>query len=451
MKTIKTSLLLFLGCFLCHLSCTETGVQQDDSYNGSDDENSNNNQENTDGKYELLKSDKSRITDPSPSQSVLNQLVDANSAFAFDLYSKLRDGHEGNMFFSPFSLSTAMAMQYGGARSSTEKEIAETMHFDMLEEEAVHEAFNKLILDIESRNEPAGDRADSGFSLVLANSFWAQDGFDFLPNYLDLLSTNYGAAIRTIDFNGNLSKSIEIVNGWIAEKTQDKIVNMLKEDELTPPIYSMLINAIYFKAAWNSPFDVKNTAKKEFTLLSGDTVTVDMMAQNEHFSYGKGTAYEAVALPYDGEQLDMVLIAPNAGEFIEFENTMDINKIKDILDNMKHYSQTWVTMNIPKFNISSRWEMKNAFAALGMEAPFDETADFSGMSDEFLRIQKIFHQTQISVDEAGTEASAATVIVDSNGDAEYEEFNLNRPFIFLIRDIPTKSILFVGRVVNPTL
>ncbi len=398
----------------------------------------------------LLKSELTRDTNPAPGDEMLSQLVAANSAFAMDVYEKLQDGNADNLFFSPLSLSTGMAMSYAGARNTTESQMAAALHWDAFSQEDLHEGLNKLLLTLQSRATPQSSEDDSGFELSIFNSFWGQKDFSFHNSYLDLLAVNYGAGIWTVDFESDLNTSIATINDWVAQQTQDKIQNVLNPAEIEPPIYAVLVNAIYFKAAWNQPFDESETTLQPFNLLSGETVNVNTMAIGEHFSYGKGDGYEAVALEYDGEDVDMVLIVPDAGTFESFEDSLDADRLNTVLGGMASRYSTWVTLTVPRFHIGSKWEMTEIFEALGMEAPFGADADFSGMSDTFLRIKKIVHQTDISVDEAGTEAAAATVIVDSNGDADYATLNLNRPFLFVIRDQPTDTILFMGRVTDPS-
>lgn len=427
-----------------------TGDEDNDTSSGSTDTQMGTDSQLTVKGGVLLKSDRQRDMNPTPTQNLLEQLSKSNTAFATDMYAKLAKDNDANLFFSPFSLSAGMALSYGGARNETEKQMAETLHFSSFSQEELHLAFNRILLDLDSRSEPETDD-DGGFELSISNSLWGQKDFPFLSDYLDLISVNYDAGIYTTDFEADLAKAIGAINDFVAEKTKNKILDILDPKHIELPVYSVLVNAIYFKAAWNLPFKKEQTTDKEFTLLSGDTIKTAMMAQSEHFSYGHGDGYEAVSLPYDGESVDMVIIAPVAGTFNAFEENLDSTRLDSILQNMAGTYSTWVTLNFPKFHIASKWEMEDLFMSLGMEAPFGDDADFSGMTERFIRIKKIIHQTDIVVDEAGTEAAAATVIVDGNGDADYVDLNLNRPFIFMIRDVPTGTILFMGRVTNPNL
>ncbi|MBN2530690.1 MAG: serpin family protein [Deltaproteobacteria bacterium] len=459
MKTQKMNLgsMLLFALMSLLFACGESGNDENSSGDSVDSATGDTGTEAADTESEtgtskalLQKSEKARDMEPAPSEEVISQVVASNSAFAMDVYGKLREGNSENLFFSPLSLSAGMAISYAGARSTTESQMAATLHWDAFGQEALHEALNKLLLTLSSRATPQSSDDAGGFELSIFNSLWAQKDFVFHSAYLDLLAANYDTGVWTVDFDNNLNKSIATINDWVAENTQNKIQDVLNPAEIVSPILAVLVNAIYFKAAWNLPFDESETTLQPFSLLSGETVNVNTMAIGEHFSYGKGDGYEAVALEYDGEDVDMVIIAPDVGTFEAFETSLDASKLKTILDGMASRYTTWVTLTVPRFHIASKWEMSEIFEGLAMEAPFGTDADFSGMSDTFLRIKKIIHQTDITVDEKGTEAAAATVIVDGNGDADYATVNLNRPFLFIIRDQPTNTILFMGRVTNPS-
>jgi serpin B len=402
------------------------------------------------GDYVLLKSSLPRDEAPSVSEADLSTLVLGNTAFAVDLYGALTSGNQDNLFYSPFSISIGLAMNFAGAKGNTESEMASVLHFDLPQAD-LHRGFNYLDLELAKRAAAANDEADNGFSLTLADSFWGQDGFSFLDSYLDVLSQNYGAPLRLVDFESAPDEARLAINKWASENTERKISDILSEDDIQSNTRAVLVNAVYFKAAWNLPFEPDATTEEDFTTLSGNIVPVQMMHQAEHFSYGEGEGCQAAALPYDGGQLDMVLLVPEAGAFESFEASLSADGLESILDHMSHFSQTWLTLSVPKFNIASRLPLQDVLPDMGMPSPFSETADFSGMSEESLRIRKVIHQADITVDEAGTEAAAATVIVDSNGNAEYRTMELNRPFLFLIRDIPTGTIVFMGRVADPSV
>ncbi len=400
--------------------------------------------------FDILQSDKPRDTDPDVSQGDIDELADGNRAFAFDLYSELiqiADPAESNVFYSPFSISIALAMSYGGARNQTEQEMQDTMHFT-LGQDRLHPAFNKVDLELMSRAIPPNEDADDGFELNLINSFWGQTGFPFKGEYLDLLAINYGRGLHLVDFIEAPEESREIINEWVAEQTENRIQDLLLEGDINFNVRLVLVNAIYFKAAWDLPFKDQDTADGVFTLLSGGTVTVPMMHQGEHFSYGEGDGYQAVSLPYDGELLDMVIIVPDAGEFETFEMGLTGDEVKTIMDGMASAHATRVTLTVPRFGFESRFSLKDILQAMGMVDAFND-ADFSGISDKFLRIRDVIHKANVTVNEAGTEAAAATAVIMGNGDADYATVTLDRPFIFLVRDIPTGAILFVGRVLNP--
>jgi serpin B len=406
--------------------------------------------ENPNGEYILLQSAVPRDESPQVSAADLTTLVRGNTAFAMDLYSASVTGDTGNLFYSPYSISLAMAMSYAGAKGETASQTATVFHFDLPQAD-LHRAFNYVDLELTKRAAPANDESDGGFVLTLADAFWGQLAFPFLNDYLDVLSQNYGAPVRLVDFASAPDEARLAINKWVSEKTNTKIPELLTESDLQSSTRAVLVNAVYFNAAWDLPFDADATTQETFTTLSGQEVPVSMMHQSEHFSYGEGDGYQAVALPYDGRQLEMAIIVPDAGTFASFEASLTGDALQTLLDAMGHYSQTWATLSVPKFNIRSRLPLHDVLPAMGMPAPFSETADFSKMAEEFLRIRKVIHQADITVDEAGTEAAAATVIVDSNGNAEYKTVTLDRPFLFVIRDIPTGTIVFAGRVVDPSV
>ncbi len=406
--------------------------------------------EDPEGEYVILQSALPRDESPQVSADDRATLVRGNTAFALDLYSVLVSNSDENLFYSPFSISMALAMNFAGAKGQTESEMASVLHFELPQAD-LHRAFNYVDLELATRAAAANDEADGGFILNLADSFWGQTGMTFLDSYLDVLAQNYGAPVRLVDFEGAPDAARGAINDWVSEKTEDKIPEMLTEDDIQTNTRAVLVNAVYFNAAWNLPFEPNATTQEDFTTLSGEVVPVQMMHQAEHFSYSAGDGYQAVAIPYDGGQLDMVLIVPEAVAFSTFEASLTEEELRTLLDGMLWISQTWVTLSMPRFNITSRLPLHDVLSGMGMPSAFDDTADFSGMAEESLRIRKVIHQADIRVDEAGTEATAATVIVDSNGDAEYQTVTADRPFIFLIRDIPTGTVLFVGRVVDPSV
>jgi serpin B len=395
-----------------------------------------------------LKSDKPRETNPAVVPADMTALVEGNSAFAFNLYQFLKD-QEGNLFYSPYSISEALAMTYGGARGDTEKQMATALQF-ILTQGKLHPAFNKLDLALASRGQGAKGQDENGFRLHVVNAIWGQQGFKFTPQYLDLLALNYGAGLRIQDFIKSPDPSRQTINQWVSDQTEGKIKDLLPPGSINNLTRLVLTNAIYFNAAWQSQFHKENTADGQFTLLDGSRVTVPLMKQAERYNYAGGDNYQAVELPYDGNELSMVILLPKAGQFQTFEAGLKGQAVESILGNLKSAE---VKLTMPKFKVESEFSLKQALSELGMPVAFSESeADLSGMDGAMdLHISDVVHKAYVSVDENGTEAAAATAVIVGTTSAPLEVFNvtLDHPFIFFIRDIQTGAILFLGRVENP--
>jgi serpin B len=394
---------------------------------------------------ELLKSDKERITSPDVSTSEQALLVDGNSAFAFELYQALRE-QEGNLFYSPHSISVALAMTYAGARGDTAEEMAATLHF-MLEQDRLHPAFNWLDAELASRGEGAQGKDGEGFRLNIVNAIWGQKGYEFLTEFLDVLAENYGAGLRILDFINQTEESRLAINDWVSDQTEGRIKDLIPQGVINVATCLVLTNAIYFNAAWKYPFDEKMTANGPFYLLNGEQITVPMMRQTEAFGYTDGEGYQAVELPYDGEELSMVIVLPEAGNFEAFEEGLQVPQVCDIINSLR---PSGVTLTMPQFEFDSEFSLKNTLEDMGMPSAFG-AADFSGMTGtRDLYIRDVLHKAFVSVDEAGTEAAAATAVaMEEEAPEPRVEVTIDRPFIFLIRDIETGTILFVGRVLDP--
>jgi serpin B len=398
---------------------------------------------------EYLKSDKAR--DLNPSGTGISELVAGNSDFAFSLYQKLKTQNDGNVFYSPYSLSLALAMAYAGANGNTATEMAGAMHFT-LSKDALDAAFNYLALELDKRAQSPSSsttEGDKGFHLDVVNDAWGQKNFQFLAGYLDTLAVNYGAGLRILDFIKDAEGARQTINKYIEDNTNGKIKDLIPQGAVNDLTRLVLTNAIYFKAAWQSPFAEAATGNGDFTLLNGSQITVSMMHQTEYFRYTQGQGFQAVELPYGGGKLSMVVLLPDEGQFNSVENGLSSAILNDAIASM--HSQS-VILSLPKFQYDSSFGLKQALTSLGMKQAFTDTADFSGMTGtKGLFISDVVHKAFVSVDEAGTEAAAASaVIVGATAmPANQVVLSINRPFIFFIRDIPTGSILFIGRVMNP--
>lgn len=391
-----------------------------------------------------VRSDKARETSPDVPASDRTELVRGNNAFAFELYRQLREGQDGNLFFSPYSISLALAMTYAGARGETERQMAETLHFT-LPQNRLHPAFNELDLELQSRGE-----GEEGFRLHIANALWGQQDYEFLAEFLDIIAENYGAGLNLVDFVRDAEAARAAINEWVEEQTEGKIKDLIPPGVLDTLTRLVLVNAIYFNAAWDEPFNPALTTDGPFYLLDGRRVVVPMMRNTTFYSYGSGDGYQAIALPYEGGALSMLLVMPAEGEFAAFEDALDADRVDAILDNL---SLQRVTLTMPRFEFESEFNLGNTLAAMGMPDAFSDAADLSGMTgNRDLRIQAVIHKAFVAVDEEGTEAAAATAAVIGLTAAPIEEpveFTLDHPFIFLIYDAETGTILFAGRVMNP--
>ncbi len=397
-----------------------------------------------------VKSDKGRVTSPDVSPTEQALLVEGNSGFAFELYQALK-GQGGNLFYSPYSISLALAMTYAGAHGETAQQMAGTLQF-LLEQARLHPAFNWLDAELASRGEGAQGKDGKGFRLNIVNAIWGQKDYEFLTEFLDVLAENYGAGLRILDFIREAEESRLIINGWVSDQTEGRIEDLIPEgviDELTRLV---LTNAIYFNAAWAYPFIKDVTADDPFYLIEGGQITVPMMKQMESFGYADGEGYQAIELPYDGGELSMVILLPEAGQFGAFEKELEAQQVDAIIEDLQ---STRVTLTMPKFEFDSEFGLKDALAGMGMPIAFSpDEADFSGMTgNRELFISDVVHKAFVAVDEAGTEAAAATAVVVGTTSMPVEppvEVTIDRPFIFLIRDIETGAVLFVGRVLNPS-
>jgi len=399
---------------------------------------------------EVLQSDKERITSPDVLTDEQALLVEGNSAFAFELYQALR-GEEGNLFYSPYSISLALAMTYAGANGETAQQMADTLHF-ILEQARLHPAFNWLDAELAKRGEGAQGKDGEGFRLNIVNAIWGQKDYEFLSDFLDVLAENYGAGLRILDFITEAEKCRVTINDWVSHQTEGCIEDLIPEGALDELTRLVLTNAIYFNAAWEYPFNKGMTIDELFYLLDGGQATVPMMRQTESLGYTDGEGYQAVELPYDGGELSMVILLPASGGFKAFEVGLHAQQVSDIISSLQ---ATRVTLTMPRFEFDSEFSLKDTLDWMGMPIAFSpDEADFSGMTgNRELFISNVIHKAFVAVDEAGTEAAAATAVIVGTTSIPVEppvEVTIDRPFIFLIRDIETGAILFVGRVLNPS-
>ena len=394
--------------------------------------------------------------EPSATDTEVSDLVRGNGVFAFDLYRTL-GADDGNLFFSPYSISTSLGMTYAGARGETEKQMTDTLGF-LLPQDRLHPALNTLHLDLDSRGGGTRNSDPSAFRLSIANALWGQQGYHFLDEFTTVVAENYGAGVRPTDFLEQPEESRLRINDWVAEATKNRIKDLIPEgkfDDVPPAL--VLTNAIYFNAAWLHEFSELSTPTA-FHPLQGEAVDVPMMERSVMSKYAGGDGYQAVDLRYKFSKMSMTILLPDSGTFEEFESSLDYELVTRTDEDMESRE---VVLTMPRFEFESEFDLVDTLKSMGMRDAFDGSkANFSGMDGRScmagdprcLFLSDVIHRAFVAVDEEGTEAAAATlqIAIPMGGSAlQPVEFTVDRPFIFLIRDRETGTILFMGRVLDP--
>jgi serpin B len=375
--------------------------------------------------------------------------ANAINGFGFDLYGRLAS-HPGNLVFSPASIELALAMARPGARGATATQMDKVMHGAGAD--ALGPAINALQAALESRNGTfmAFDGNNQPVALHVANSAFGQRDLTFLPDYLAALASRFGAGIRLVNYKTDAEGARGLINQWVSDQTEKRIPQLLQAGTLDEMTRLVLVNAIYMKAPWLTPFVKDMTGPGAFTRVDGSVVQVPLMSRPEmSLPYAKGAGWQAVELPYLGGALAMDVIVPN--DFNAFQATLNGGTFADAVAAMTPHM---VDLSMPKFDIQTSTDLGEQLVAMGMPLAFDGTkADFSGMTaQEQLYISAVIHQANITVDESGTEAAAATAVVMGTTSLPVGVVNLtiDHPFLFAVRDVPTGAVLFLGRVVDPT-
>lgn len=379
------------------------------------------------------------------------ELIKATSTFAIELYSQLRET-EKNLFFSPFSIFTALAMVYAGARGSTANQMEQTLHIP-LEQHQFHMALKNLLRIL--RN----DESFKDTVLSIANLLCIKEGYDLLEKFLWTIEDNYNAPIWKLDFSLGVESCAKI-NAWVSEQTRGKIKNII--DSIDTEMRLILINAIYFKGMWENTFDKQYTKDEHFTLISDEKLVVPMMHQTKNFSYLEDEQFQILEMPYKAnlifgkrEQISMVIFLPKQSNSLsELEPLLTIQKIEDYFSRLREQYAQKVKVFFPRFTINMKYKLRKYLLDLGITEAFTKNADFSGISKEpIIFISDIIHKTFVEVNERGTEAAAVTamrVVGASIGPRkEPPIFRADHPFLFIIQDLQTKTILFIGKLMNP--
>ena len=367
--------------------------------------------------------------------------------FAEDLYRFLvADDPHGNVVFSPASVAVAMVMAAAGGAGVTAAEIYDTLY--VADQAVIDRAMNALSAHLTTLDQSSGSGDDKReVRLSIANSLWGQRGVTFETAYLDLLAEQYAAQMNLVDYKGNAKAAVKRINSWVDEATEQRIPHLLGDTDVTEDTRLVLVNAIYLLATWASTFDKEDTRTASFTTAAGAPVDVDMMHQRLNCGYSKGPGWQAIQLPYSFDELAFTAVLPDEVT----EESFDIAEI-----HAEMYGHD-VILGLPKFDFETRTQLGDTLQALGIRAAFGRDADFSKMTtQERLMISKVIHQANITVDERGTEAAAATAVVVDVMSAPAPqpeqpiEITFDRPFTFWITDLTSGAVIFTGRVADPS-
>ena len=377
-----------------------------------------------------------------PESATAEAVRRGNTAFAVDLYRSVAST-PGNVFFSPLSLSSALAMTYAGARSETAQQMARVLHFPP-DQEGLHQAFATLTRDLNARS--------PDYELYVANALWGQRDFTFLEPFLNTLNSHYGAGLGRVDFKADAENVRGTINRWVEDKTRDKIKDLIGPGILNAATRLVLANAVYFRGLWAEQFKRNKTQDEPFYLSADQTETAPLMSITHTFGYVDGDQFQALEMPYKGKALSMVILLPKEKDGLTgFERSLTPERLTEWITGLREQE---VVVTIPRFKVTSEFRLDKTLGAMGMPLAFSDAADFSGMTGKpDLLISAVLHKAFVDVNEEGTEAAAATGVVMAPTAMPVPShppvFRADHPFLFLIRDGRSNSILFMGRVANP--
>lgn len=370
------------------------------------------------------------------------QLVEANNGFGLELFRRISESSsEENLMISPLSVSLALGMAYNGAEGETKTEMEEMLRMSGLTPEQINQSYKMLVEALQS--------LDEDVVFEIANAIYYMNGFSVKQNFLNLNKTYYNAEVDDLDFSS--PSAPETINGWVADKTHDKITKIL--DQLSPNDRMVLLNAIYFYGSWTTRFDENGTKMREFYYADGSVNDVESMSKEDKLPYTSNDLFSAVQIPYGDGQYNMTILLPQngktSGDVISTLNNVSWKNLVEDFELTEH-----VVVNLPRFKFGFETGLNKILKEMGMVDAFSDTdADFSNISDQFLYISSVIHKTYIDVNETGTEAAAVTGIVFTTTSAGNEPpktyFIVNRPFVFAITEKDTNAILFMGEVQNP--
>jgi len=373
----------------------------------------------------------------------IQEVIKANNEFAFDLYSELGKSESGNIFYSPYSISAALAMTYEGAKDQTAKEMKSVFHFP--ESNILRPNFAAIYNDINKENDK--------YELKTGNALWVQKDYPFLEDYMSRAERYYGGKAVNVDFVNETEKTRQTINSFIEAQTKNKIKDLIPAGFLNPLTRLVLTNAIYFKGTWTWQFDESKTQEQDFKITSDNVVQTPMMRMNPEktrFNYAQLDDLQILELPYKGAKISMLILLPK-DNLKSIEKNLTLEKLNEYKSEMEETKLD--SIMIPKFEFDTKYFMKETLADLGMPTAFIEAADFSGMTGmRDLFIDFVIHQAYVKVDEEGTEAAAATAVGMklTAMPEQTNDFIADHPFVFMIQDKTNDNILFLGRVVDPT-
>lgn len=376
-------------------------------------------------------------TPPPVAAAAPENLIAGQTDFAVDLYRRI-GAKPGNVFLSPASISAALGMVYAGAEGQTAVEMAQALRYPAGDIHALMGSLlRKLPIDAEGR------------VVRIANALWVQEDFGLQPDYLGLVNHHYGGAASPVDFVGAPEQAVGTINAWAEEKTAGRIKGLLKRSNITADTRLILTNSIYFKGDWLKPFRANQTRTQPFLLPGGRSVPATFMRQRNNLRVLRQEDFQALEAPYVGEELSMILFVPERVDGLAaFESELDGGKLAGWTDALMNEQPSDVELIMPKIELTTKASLVPELQALGMRRAFTNSAQFGGIAETPLRVSDVIHQTFLLVDEKGTEAAAVTAPIMEIVSMP-RQFHADRPFLFIIRDNRTKTILFIGRISDP--
>ncbi len=374
----------------------------------------------------------------------MNSVVEANNKFALDLYLEYKS-EEGNIFFSPYSISTALAMTYEGAKGQTAEEMQSVFYFpkdDTIRRSGYANLYNEI------------NKKDKKYKLHTANALWAQKDYPFLEEYFKIVEEYYKGKVTNLDFEKDPESARATINNWVEDQTNNKIKNLIPSGLLNTLTRLVLTNAIYFKGEWVKQFNKDETQEQNFRVSPDDIVKVQMMQRTDDksiFNYSENNKLQILEMPYSGEELSMLILLPKDDDLKGLENSLTVKQLSKWRKDLKEQR---VNIFLPRFKFETKYFLADTLKEMGMPTAFSPAADFSGMTGKKdLFISQVIHQAFVEVNEEGTEAAAATAVIMEKGlsvSHRMSVFKADHPFIFLIQEKATGNILFFGRVTNPS-